>query len=654
MSKKSKRHQTAGQVSPTAVKAATGKSSSTIPMTKWMILLLLLLPVIYHREAMDPVLMPRYILLSVFIFLFVLFFYVLRKTALSYPLPLGVKMVFVTGLAFCTWSAAGLFTAVNPVAGYYELLRQLLNLLLLWLIMVMVSREERGVLVLSKMLLLVAVFQGLVGILQYYEVAFTELPSGAPELPYGLMSNRNLFGSAQSLLLPFLLFVMYKGSRTWKIIAALALPVVSTSILLSQTRSAWLAALAVVTVSFILVMIFSPADRKKWLLATLAGLVSVAAFGWLVLKTDKEGALASSISERAASLTGNKADTSYVVKVNVNERVMAWRKTRTIIKDHPVTGVGFGNWKIIVPAYGTAGMVWAKGLIVPDRPHNIYLQTAAETGIPGAILYFGMWAIIACLACMHLYKKGTDEQRVLVIVMLSGLAAFAVDGMFSFPAERIEHSLYLVLMGGIILGTCARAAAPAEKSGPEKVSGSMFRLPVAVMLVLSAANIFMGYKRLMYEIHMNYAKAYEDKKRYNEELAEVEAGRSSWVNLDPNGTPLEARAGIAYRGLKDYGNAVASFNSAAKYNPNSTMIYNNLGTVYTESGDFNKAITNYNKALKLAPEFDIVMKNLALNYFNVGKYDSCIAMINRMGPQGDEYFANLLREATRRKEAAKP
>ena len=50
-------------------------------------------------------------------------------------------------------------------------------------------------------------------------------------------------------------------------------------------------------------------------------------------------------------------------------------------------------------------------------------------------------------------KPAHETQRILVILMLAGLAAFATDSMFSFPTERIEHMLYVMLMAGIILGS---------------------------------------------------------------------------------------------------------------------------------------------------------------------------------------------------------
>ena len=114
--------------------------------------------------------------------------------------------------------------------------------------MLTVYREESQLLKLCKAMLWVSIIQGMVGILQYYEMAFTEVP-GANAKPYGLMANRNLFGSAQAFLLPFSFICIIQGKQTWKYISWRAIAIIIISVLLSQTRSAWLAASAIMIVS---------------------------------------------------------------------------------------------------------------------------------------------------------------------------------------------------------------------------------------------------------------------------------------------------------------------------------------------------------------------------------------------------------------------
>ena len=609
-------------------------------MTNWLVVLVFVLPILFSRETLDPTITLRYIFLSSFVILFILFFYLRKK--INFVLTPGIKIAFAFGTAFGLWSTCSLFYAINPSAGYYETARHFLNIILLFIVFVTIQKEESQLLKICQAILLMSVVQSFVGILQFYDLAFSDLP-GANEKPFGLMANRNLFGSAQALVIPFLIFVLYRAKKGWKYAAGIALTGIIISIVISQTRSAWLASVSIMLSSLIMIIIFSIPNTKKWVIGMAVSTIIITGLVSLLLIADRENTLAESVKERAATFTQQGGQSA--ITENVNERIKIWKKTISLIKDKPVTGAGAGNWKLTIPAYGTEGLIWEYAAYVPDRPHNVYLQILSETGIPGGILYLGFWITIAVIAFKVIVNKSQPEDRRIVnVLMLSGLIAFAVDAMFSFPSERIEHSLYIFLMAGIILGTY-----PGTKEN-ELQKQPVNKILLYIFLLIAAFNTFLGYKKYKFEKHFNYAKAYENNKNYQDELTEVEAGKNSLVTVDPEGKPIEIRSSIAYKELKDYNNALIEINKAKKYNPNSAMIYNNTGIIYTEMGDYNKAIENYLKALELAPKMDIALKNLAVNYFNTGNYQGTIETLNKIKKNDPDsvYLNGLLNDAKRR------
>ncbi len=615
-------------------------------MTNWVVVLAIILPLLFSRVTIDSNVTPRYIFLSSFMLLFVLFFYSLRKTIVNVP-SLSVKIIFGLGIGFGVWSIVCMANAINVKEGYYEVSRHVLNLILLFLVMTTVMQEEPKILKLCKALLLVSMLQSFVGILQNYGIAFTDLPGNYK--PYGLMANRNLFGSAQVLLLPFVAYVLYKASKGWKYLSIFALTGLIISVLISQTRSAWIGSISILMVSLILVLIFSPANRKKWMLGIGITIISIGAIVSIVLVTDTEGVLSQSIRDRAVSLsqsgiiTNKDKDTinNAGAAGNANERIRLWKKTIDLIRDKPVWGVGPSNWKVAITAYGTDNLVWAYGNYVPDRPHNVYLLVAAETGIPGAILFFGMWVAIGIIAFKVIHKSASDDRRILVILMLAGLSALAIDGMFSFPTERIEHSLYMTLMGGIIVGSYINIG-EAEKKKTNPVKRSWLILVLAII----AFNLFIGIKKYNFETHINQAKAYLKTNKYQQVINEAEAGKNNYVTLSPNdGRPIEIVSAVAYKELKNYSKALEEITIAQKYNPNNAGIYNNMGTIYTDMKDYNNAIKSYLQALKFAPKFDIIYKNLSVNYYQSGNDSACIAALAKINIKDDEYLTSLLNSA---------
>ncbi len=648
MSKKKQRQSPVNTAIPTEV--APGKKNAQAltntgglnSMTNWLILLVILIPVLYSEKTLDPNITIRYLYMGGILCCMAFYFFIIRKIPFQIPQPVLIRSVYVVGIAFAAWSIISMFSAINYREGYYEVSRHLLNIILLFFIMTATSREESQIVKLCKALVLVSLFQSLVGIFQYYDLAFTTLP-GANAKPFGLMSNRNLFGSAQALILPFVIYVFYKGTRPWKMVSAAAIIAISVSLLLSQTRSAWLAATAILLGSLILVLVFSPVNRKKWIIGFFISMACIVTIVLVVLATDSEGTLKQSIKERTMSLTQNPEQNSESVS-NVQERVKIWNKTIKLIKDKPLTGAGPGNWKINIAAYGSAGLVWAYGKYGPDRPHNVYLLIASETGIPGAILYFGIWLLIAIIAFKIILKPASEDQRILVILMLSGIAALACDSMFSFPNERIEHTLYMLLMGGIILGSYKNVSITAN------VEKRSMNKPLLVLIIsILIFNLFIGYKKYNYEVHLNRAKAFENANNFTEMLNEAEAGKSDFITMGPEaGIIMQLKTSIALKELKEYDKALSEINIAKSYNPYNANIWSTMGTIYTDLKQYDKAITCYEKALEITPQYEIVLKNLSVNYFMANNYEACIKTLNKLNIKGDAYLTNLFNEATRK------
>lgn len=630
---------------------ATGRNTPG-SMTNWLLVLVAILPFLHSEKLIDPAVAIRYVALGIFALVFVVLFFVIRKRSLPvFPLP--VKIVFITGLVFALWSLISSFSAANPNEAFYIISRHLLNLLFLFIVMYIVIHEEKQLIKIAKVLVIAGILQSFIGILQFYDIAFTDLPGNF--IPYGLMANRNLFGSAQALLIPFCLLVLQQGSKTWRYIAGFSLLFILISIFFSQTRSAWIAAALMFIISFVLVMIFSPGNRRKWMMASAAGIIIViAVIGFLIVSSSNEE-FSKSIKERAASLTSNISDTT-IESQNINERFKIWKKTIQIIKKNPIMGVGPGNWRLAVPAYGTVGMVWEDGYYVPDQPHNDYLHIASETGIPGAILYFGMWLLIALLGLQVVIKSPSQENKLTAIIMLAGMAGFASDSMFSFPEERIEHLFYFTLMGGIILGLYYNLI------NKEKIKEQRFPQSFALLLgAIAAFNVFIGAKKYNFEIHMNRAMGYDKAKRYPEVLEEVKAGRNPFVTLDPVAKSIQVFSSLAYKEIakssldtKDSAKAMSNFNLALKegaiakkYNPNSYIVYNNIGTIYTDMQQYDSAVQYYNKALKLTPKFQMSLKNLAVNYYQLGKYKECVQTLEKINlkDEKDDYLQNLYNQA---------
>ena len=140
-------------------------------MMNWLAGLLLIVSFIYSTLAIDVAMAPRNIFLSGFILLFVLYFFAWRKRVVVTPYFL-IKLIFLTGGAFAVWNLLGLFGAINYHEGYYEISRHLLHLILFFIVLQAVIQELGKLKSIFYILTIVALLHSLVGILQFYELAF--------------------------------------------------------------------------------------------------------------------------------------------------------------------------------------------------------------------------------------------------------------------------------------------------------------------------------------------------------------------------------------------------------------------------------------------------------------------------------------------------
>jgi O-antigen ligase len=594
------------------------KNIGSRSMTNWLVVLVLVLPMLYSTKTIDPNITPRYIFLSAFVLIFVFLFYLIKPIKLYTSYPSLINAVFALSIAYTIWSVISMCFAINVTEALYEVVRYMLNMILLFLVMIAIQQEASQVLKLFKAFVVVSLVQSAIGILQFYNLAFTAIPGMS--VPYGLMGNRNLFGSAQVLLFPFVLFVLYKGNRVWKYLSLASLAGLIISVIISQTRSAWLSTLALALTTFILIIIFSGVSPKRLLLLGLKATVTIGLIVTMALMLNKDSSFSKSIKGRALSLMGDRAADNN----SILGRIAEWKESYKIIKRHPVLGAGPANWKLEIMAVESEASPYAVGLTVPSWPHNVYIQQASETGIPGVILFFSVWLLTVIAGVKVLQKASSKEASIVIILMLAGLAALATDSMFSFPTERIEHSFYLIIMMGTILGIYLKEM-PGKNVELHKVNKLL--LTLAVLIV--AFNLFLGYEKYNFEQHAKLVIDERTQSYYVDVLKEVEAGKSKFVTLDPKGEPLEMHSAVAYYNLKDYKKAIEEITAAKKYNPNSARIYTISGVIYAAMKEYDSAVNCYNNALKLAPRYGVAIKNLAAIYFAEGDYAKCVEVLKK-------------------------
>jgi len=124
--------------------------------------------------------------------------------------------------------------------------------------------------------------------------------------------------------------------------------------------------------------------------------------------------------------------------------------------DHPITGVGLGNYKLNFLPYKAGFLATPRGEAYDfyiDRAaqaHNEYVQVLAELGILGVLALASFFAILV----VSLWKRlrSNDETNRLDLLLFScGIVAFLVHALVSFPAHLPASSLVFIVVVGLAL-----------------------------------------------------------------------------------------------------------------------------------------------------------------------------------------------------------
>ncbi len=280
----------------------------------------------------------------------------------------------------------------------------------------------------------------LVGLLQYrtgvdlvYLSHLRATPAlvDAPGVPgrfgaMGFFTSRLTFGHGATVLAAFLLGGLAAGAvprrRIW--IAAGAAVLGLAAVAATFDRAAWLATGAAAA----LITIGSPSRVRRALLPALALMLLLAS-------------LHGGIRERFGS--------SFSAGAN-SDRVFLWTQAMRIIRDHPLRGVGFGNYPRVCgryydqvdPAFGMR--TWA---------HNLELSTLAETGPLGLLAL--LWLLFtAAVALRRRLRPGGLALGGLAALIAFFVIAQAHDVLYD---TKVMYGLWLLL--GLSLS-------PAEEASP--------------------------------------------------------------------------------------------------------------------------------------------------------------------------------------------
>ncbi len=369
-------------------------------------------------------------------------------------LTLPKSPLLIPLLIFVGWAAVTLLWAPDLSFGLPELIKWIEIVAIMLFTIDLARRKSVKWIVVAVLLTMVA--QALIGI---YEARLRgtgplgfQLSEGVYRA-YGTFEQPNPFAGFIGIGLPIAValatWCVVRGAwnlfthhalRTTQVATSTIYGIVAlllaAALYLSFSRGAWLGAAAAIGAMIVL------APRRVWIGLGLAGVAAIALIG-----LSSAGLLPSTISERLADATDllNIRDVRGVPINDANyaliERQAHWQAAVNMITAHPWTGVGFANYQ---PAYEQYRLLnWPMPL---GHAHNIYLNFAAETGLPGLAAYLLLWGVVFIIT-FRTIRRTSGMERALAIGLMGAWVHLSVHMLVDNLYVNNTHLIIGALFG---------------------------------------------------------------------------------------------------------------------------------------------------------------------------------------------------------------
>ena len=333
------------------------------------------------------------------------------KYKFSFRTPLSVPFAL-----FVLWSCFGLIFALDKTNSLHDVYAHLLKYLVIFYLVINFFNSEKGlkalawIVAISTGIYIIIVMIHSYGIMKYPVMAgrFDELLGfNFPESSPNIVVLVSLFALLLSVFL-----IARENSCYQRLILILSVCLSAFAVLATQSRSAILALIGAVLIIF---------PRRKKILLSFFVVAVILAAGFITVNNGFDrGRFLSKIT--SGDLSSMKA------------RVSIWLCYAEIIKDHPVTGVGFG-----MQTCYDENLLMKYNQTVDENyrmdhpygaPHNMIVDTATRVGLVGLALF--LYALFAFLATGgRLIKHGRNKFiKDWSLYVMGAFVAVFIQGMF--------------------------------------------------------------------------------------------------------------------------------------------------------------------------------------------------------------------------------
>lgn len=345
-------------------------------------------------------------------------------------------------------------------------------------------------------------------------------------------------------------------------------------------------------------------EQKGWFALLLLGAFFVmAASNYTVSPTDKRPLTPALEAQSMTDLSSP----------GIHARLIFYKDTLRIIKDHFFFGVGPENFAVVYPKYRSLKEDIHRYDERLTRVHNDYLQIFAELGVFGFFFFLWVIAVVARRFYFYLKQSGdfTRSEHVLVLCLLSGISATLVQSLFDFNLYNPVSSMYFFFFLGLSFSLFE-----AGGEGKKEIRETYFVLDKSKAFMAGSAAFLFAFLFLYFPVK-TLAREYWKKQGFlayrDGQYTLARQNLSAAERMDAHDFETVVLVSENEYAKKEYQRALDAVNYALVLSPDNYQLLNFRGRVYFQRREYLNAYKDFEKTIQVY-DFSLPHYNLGLLY----------------------------------------
>lgn len=504
-------------------------------------------------------------------------------------------------LVFFILAGLSTFTAINPTEAWVCYVRIIATLIAYFNIAILFQGRFDLFKWLAQMLGLILLVESFQTLSQFLNgVGTMDLSTLILSLK-GTTGNKNIFAADLVVKIPFVIYCLHSFKLWGRIFNMGILILGAITIFIVNARASYVSLLLILIFYFTYCLLEYIKEKKleqamyriSYVLLPIMAAFFISQIEISNVKNlQEEKGGYGTVTERLASAVAFNAEDNQV-------RIRLWAHAIDYTKHHPLIGCGIGNWKIASIPYQK---IFINDLVVPLHAHNDFVEIFAELGIPGGLLYLGLFVCILIFT-IKVYRSNADEQtKIVSLFSFLAFIGYSIDAFFNFPIERPISQIFFAFFVALNVNAFINVRKEQKQDIVSRQTPTAFKAVfglTAILFLLPAGYVtYLTYKSLVAQRIIIPDMDNEPLKlKWNEIIPLL----PSIPNLSASGQPLDAIKGRYLMEAGKYEEALVLLNRAISANP--VIAYSEFikAGVFYKLGNMDSAYINASSAFYTKP-----------------------------------------------------